>query len=256
MMQSNLSYDSFVFSDNGLIVTNIGHLTLAPRENQLDKLANTNGSVLVQSQYGHKTIQVDGYYIGATSEAAQTMYDTLAAVCNRQQRNLVIPHAGLSRTYIATPGSIVIQQPDGMNRLTFSIEFVVPSGYAKNPEFLELFSETTSLSSISLPLEVAGSVNARPAISINFASVSGGDGKTVSIRNGRDMIGMTLTRDWASGDTILIDSENFQLYINGVLSAPSGRFPSWQPGFGSAIYSDTLTARTATIIGTYNAGNL
>lgn len=251
-----LSYDGFNFADNGIVISNLDHLRLPKRDNQIELRANRSGGVLVQSKLGVKEILIEGYYTGASIEDAQEMYDTLAAALNRQERPLIVPHAGGTRYYTATPENLVITQPNGLNRIIFSFEFVVPEGSAIEQTTTELIDTTVTTASSSIPLTVEGSVTARPLINIEFTSVTGGTGKSVVIRNARDFIGLTFERDFVTGDSISIDSENFQIYINGVLTEPNGRMPTWSAGAGALYYSDTFTDREVDITATYNKKNL
>jgi phage-related protein len=253
---NDVIYDGFGFIANGCVLTNIDHLTLAPRNNQLETRANRNGAVLVQSQLGVKPIYIEGYYTGDTPTDAQLMYDTLAQALNRQERLLTIPHAGSTRRYTATPTNVILREPDGLNRLTFSFEFVVPEGQATALSDTTIINQTVTTASATIPLTIAGSVKARPLITLTYTTVTGGTNKTVSIRNSRDFVGLTIQRDWVSGDTVVIDSANFQIYINGVLTAPNGRMPTWETGAGALFYSDTLTTRSVNILGTHKIGNL
>lgn len=257
MEDNDVIYDGWSFADNGIVLTKINHMIVARRDNQIETRANRNGGVLVQSLLGTKPIPIEGYYIGTgeTQEDriinTQEMYDTLAQIMNRQDRPLIVPHAGSTRQYTATPENVIIEQPDGLNRLTFSFDFVVPSGNADDTSTTTAFSTTVTTASSTIPFTVLGSVVARPLISITFTTVTGGTSKTVSIRNARDFIGLTFSRTFVSGDTITIDSENFQIYVNGVLTAPSGRMPTFAPGTASLSYSDTLTTRNVSISLTY-----
>lgn len=255
-MGEDAIYDGFSYVGNGLVLTNIDDKTLARVENQVESLANRDGNLLVQSRRGSKPIFLEGYYDGDTPHDAEVMYDTLVQAHNRQERILKLPHAGTYREYTATPENIVIKQPDGLNRLTFSIDFIVPSGSANDPLSSTLFNEIITTPSASIPISVAGSVPARPLITLTFNSVVGGTGKTVSLRNARDFVGLTFERNFATNDVITIDAENFRIYINGVLTVPNGRIPSWAPGSGSVYYSDTFTSRTVNVKGTYNQRNL
>lgn len=257
MDEQNVIYDGFSFEGNGLVLTNIDHLTIAPRKNQLDTLANRNGAVLTQSLLGTKPITIEGYYDGVDAVDAQTMYDTLAAVLNRQQRVLEIPHAGSTRRYTCTPENVILQEPKGLNRLTFSFQFVVPDGSAVDSDSTTLVSATTvTTATATIPLTVKGSVTARPLITIVFNSVTGGTGKTFSLRNSRDFVGLTFSRNFVTGDEIIVDCDNFLIYINGVLAEPSGRIPSWDPGSGALYVGDTFTGRSITITASYNIKNL
>lgn len=256
MDTSLLTYDGFNFVSNGCVITNIDHLRLAPRNNQLETLANRDGAVLVQSHLGTKPILIEGYYDGPTAASAQVMYDTLAQALNRQERPLIIPHANSVRRYTATPENVILSEPKGLNRLTFSFEFVVPRGSAVEQVATELFDSTILTASSTIQMAIEGSVVARPLITLTFTSVTGGTGKTVSVRNARDYVGLTFTRDFVTGDVISIDSENFQIYVNGVITEPDGRMPTWAPGMGALFYSDTFTNRQVQITASYKIRNL
>lgn len=249
-------YDGFNFADYGIVLSLIDHLKVAPRRNQIARIASRNGGKLIQSNLDVKPIFLEGYYTGDTPADAQAMYDTLAAILNRQERPLIVPHAGSTRQYIATPENIMISNPDGLNKLTFSLEFVVPDGNSAEQTATTLISSTVTTASATIPLTIEGSVTARPFITLTFDTVTGGTAKTVAIRNARDFIGLTFSRDFVSGDTITIDSDNFQIYINGALTEPDGRIPSWSPGTGALYYSDTFTTRSVDITATYTEKNL
>jgi predicted phage tail component-like protein len=246
-MQSDISYDGFNFRDNGLVVTSENHMIIAARNNQIEKIAGRQGGTLVQSELGTKTIPIAGYYYGATTGAVQVMYDTLASMLNRQERELLIPHAGEYRRFIATPQNTILQQPMGLNRLTFDFEFIVPSGSSQDSSYTTLLNSTVTTATATQPFTVDSSVLSRPRITLTFTSVTSGTAKTVTLRNARDFIGLSITRNFVTGDVITIDSDNFQIYINGVLTEPDGRMPTWSPGSASLFYSDTFSARSVNI---------
>lgn len=250
-------YDGFSFKDNGIVVTNIDHMQVASRNNQLETRANRNGAILIQSLLGTKPVLIEGFFDGEDITDAQSMYDTLAQALNRQERVLEVPHAGGSRQYVATPQNVVIQEPNGLNRLTFSFEFVVPEGSSEEPVASSLVTaQVVTTPTTTIPIDVAGSAKARPQITLTFGTITGGTDKTVSVRNSRDYVGMTIERNWSSGDVVIIDSKNFAMYINGVKTEHSGRFPSWDGGTGGLYYADTLTTRSVTIDVSYYPRNL
>lgn len=250
-MLNDVIYDGFSFAANGLVLEEIDHMQIGQRDNQIVKLANQPGGKLVQSLPGTKPIFLSGYYTGDTVSDVQSMYDTLTQALNRQERPLTIPHAGSTRTYTATPENVVIKQPKGLNRITFTFEFVVPEGSSEEETAVTFIDETITTASTTISFSILGSVPARPLINLIFTSVTDGTSKTVTLRNARDFIGLTFSRTFVSGDTITIDSANFQIYINGVLTQPDGRMPSWSAGPGALYYSDTFTDRSVNITGSY-----
>lgn len=253
-MEYDVIYDGFSFLDNGCVITNDDHMRHASYDNQIERRANRPGGVLVESSYGTKPITIEGYYDGDDIVDAQNMYDTLSQAVNRQERLLVVPHAGGTRSFTATPENVVIKEPNGLNRLEFSIEFVVPEGSSTSDADTTLIASTVITTATStIPISVLGSVVARPKFTLTFTSVSGGTAGTVSLRNARDFIGVSITHDWVTGDILTVDSDNFEIFINGVKTEPTGRFPTFQNGTGSVYYSDTFTTRSVTLSATYKA---
>lgn len=250
---NHVIYDGFDFADNGIVLTNINALILPDRINQIEKIAGRDGGKLVQSSRGTKPIPLKGFYDGIDAADAQYMYDRLAQMLNRQERVLEVPHAGSSRKFIATPENAVLETPDGVNRLTFSIDFVVAEGTSYTDEVTVFVGHVVSTATATIPVVVQGTVDARPVFTIDVEAGSGlTPNKSMTIRNSRDYTGITITRNWSVGDQVVIDSANFNMYINGVLTEPDGRLPKWSPGSGALFYSDTFSSRTTSIYGEYN----
>jgi hypothetical protein len=255
-MSNEVEYDGYNFGNAGIVFTNINPYLVPEFDNQIEDRAHRSGGLLVQSKTKTKSIPLGGYYQGSDTADAQAMYDTLTGVLNKQQKVLTVPHAGSTRDFIATPQNIVIQNPDGLNRLTFSFVFVVPSGASEDETDTTIINQTITNSTETIPFTIAGSTTARPYTNIVVNSVTGGASKTMSIRNASDLVGLTFSRTFVAGDIITIDSANFQLYINGVLTEPDGRLPTWEPGPGALYYADTFTTRDVSITSTYNIGNI
>jgi len=253
---NDVVFDGFSFIDNNLVITEIDYMTVAPRMNQLETRANRDGADLVQSLLGVKPITIAGYYAPNTILEAQNMYDILVKALNRQQRPLYVPHAGSTRKFIVTPENIIISEPQGLNRITFSFQFVVPEGKSISDSSVIMVSQTVTTSTATIPLTIQGSAKARPLITLQYGSVSGGTGGVVSVRNARDFIGITVTGNFVTSDTLTIDSDNFQIFKGTTLLPPVGRLPSWEAGAGSLYYSDTFASRSVTITAVYYPGNL
>ena len=253
---NDVVFDGFSFADNGIVIELIDYMTVAKRRNQLETRANRDGADLVQSLLGTKPIVIAGYYAPNTILEAQNMYDILVQALNRQQRPLYVPHAGSTRKFIVTPENVIIKQPNGLNRITFSFEFVVPEGASKSDTAIILVSQTITSSTANIPLTVQGSTKARPIITMQYNSVTGGTAGVVSVRNARDFIGISVTGNFVTSDTLTVDSENFQIFKGTTLLPPVGRLPSWEAGSGALYYSDTFASRSVTITATYFPANL
>lgn len=253
---NDVVFDGFSFIDNGIVITDLNYMEIAKRDNQLETRANRDGADLVQSLLGTKPIPLSGYYIGSSAIDAQNMYDTLAQALNRQERPLYIPHAGGTRKFIVTPENIIISEPDGLNRLVFSFQFIVPEGNSVSDTSILMVNQAVTSATATIPLTIQGSVKARPVVTIQYSAISGGTSGVVTLRNAKDFVGVAVSRNFVTGDTLTIDSENFQIFHNSTLLEPAGRFPTWDAGTGSLYYSDTFTTRTANLIGLYYPKNL
>ena len=104
----------------------------------------------------------------------------------------------------------------------------------------------------SSTFNVEGSAPALPFISVTVATVTGGTGKQISIVNGRNNQGITVTHDWTNGDILQIDSVALEARINGTIVDFAGLFPQFLPGSSQLNYVDTFTTRSVDITATYN----
>lgn len=245
-----LVYDGFDFDANGLVLTEINTGQPPERNLQLENLAERDGAAEVQSRLRVKRLVVQGYFIGSDIDDAEAMADTLNTVCNRSQRRLVTTYAGERRVFQASPDNWSITQPRGLNRITFTIEFSVNRGYGESENFETLFSETITNPVSTVGLTAKGSARVFPEITMTLNTATGGTGN-MNIRNGADQIGIGISRTWSADDQVILDCARGQLFINGTLTKPEGKIPSWNPGNGTLYYSDTFTAREVEISAVY-----
>lgn len=248
-----LIYDGFDFETNGLVLTEINTGQPPTRNLQLENLAERDGATEVQARLRVKTLVIEGYYIGDDIADAESMADTINNVCNRSQRRLVTEYGGNRRVYRASADNWSISQPRGLNRITFSIEFSVNRGYGEDESDSTLFDETLTSSNESVTFTADGSTTVLPVITVTIDSVSGGTDANINIRNGASQIGLSIQRDWVADDQILLDCSAGEMFINGTLTKPEGKIPSWNPGSGSLAYSDTFDTRSVDISATYRA---
>ena len=236
-----------IYFDNTSLMTapysvrTIDHDSLSPREITAFNLARQRGGVLVDSEYKSKTIKVTGIITGNNSANLENNIDAFKELLSRQGKNLDIDYAGTVRRYEATATKVDI--PRESYHLTFapfSIEFFVPSGIGK-----ATIIDAVSLSAISASpyvglLSIGGTANTFPKITITFTAVSGGT-KVDLLANG-DKI--SISKSFAVNDVLVIDCENMQVTVNGIVFDYVGIFPTF--GVGANIYEIDVTATSFT----------
>lgn len=248
-----VSFAGLDLQSGGICVTDTDVFSAPKNTIQGERLAEADGAIIVKATYEPKLFTVDGYMTAATISALDTLLDTFKAALNVDSANFDIDYAGSTRRYVATPQNIVISRPKGLNTATFSLQMYCPSPVGSDTSTSTLLASTAISTATATPsITPAGSYMTEPYITITFTAISGGISKFVTITNGSTLRGMSIFRNWLTGDVLEIDSLNKTVYVNHVAVPFIGEFPTWDPGAGSISYLDTFTtSRTASIIATY-----
>lgn len=123
-------------------------------------------------------------------------------------------------------------------------------GYSKVPVVLLNISSafTSSYRSDRIQFTDGSAPTQVPVTTLTFSAISGGTSKTVRIGNGQSGQEVAITRTWAAGDKIEIDSYNKTVKVNNVEVAFTGAIPEWANSvangasqFGYWYYSDNFT---------------
>lgn len=214
------------------------------------KLARADGSITTSAEYVTKRVTILGVITAPSRTEAETSLDSLRALLADDEGELDIEVGGLTRRFIATLNAMATTVRGGY--VNFSAEFVCAYPFGSDTSLTELLASTANTdASASFSISVGGSYRAEPLITITYSSITDGTGATVDVFNDLDGIGVSITRDWVSGDVLEIDNYNKTARVNGVDVTRSGRFFYFQPGSRSIGYSDNFTARTMTIGATY-----
>lgn len=251
-----LDYNGFQLQTT-TIVTETTTLFSAPQTNvQIDQLAHADGGRIVQQFMASKSFTITGTIYGGTVGGMQAAIDTFKAAMS--QPNGILTYATdtqPARIIYCTASQVGIQNDTGLSNAQFTVQFESADGTSWDTG---LYSNTLMLSakgvttaSSSYPVNVLGSYKAQPDIFVTLASLSGGVNQSISITNGATLRGMTVTRTWAVGDTLEIDSLNMLVYVNSAPVDFIGQFIEMTPGPNSLRYVDTFTARSVSITATY-----
>ncbi len=224
---------------------------LPSRQLNIYKLARANKSVLTSAEYSSKDATVNFILKGCDRGEAEAVLQTLKSYLRPVNAPLIVSQGGIDITYNgATLNELNMRWVS--NKIIITIVFTIadPIGFEDSDStFLATTNVTTS--SASYAVDNDGSFDAEPVINIIINTVTGATDQSLSVKNEETGQGITLTRTWANGDTVEIDSDNKTVIINGTNSDFSGQFPVFPPGLGSLGYSDTFSTRSVDISSTY-----
>lgn len=224
---------------------------LPKREINIYKLARANKSVVTSAEYSSKEVTVRFHLKGCDRGDTEAVLQTLKSYLRPINQALIVSQGGLDVTYnSATMNEINYEWFS--NKILLTIVFIVadPIGFE---DVDSTFVSTTNITvaAQSITINNAGSFDAEPVVNLIVNTVTGGTSQSLSIKNETTGQGLTITRTWANGDTVEIDSDNKTVTINGTNTDFSGLFPTFPPGNGSLGYTDTFTTRSVDISATY-----
>jgi len=247
-----IKFGAFDMQANGVFVVDTD-VDSAPTNNiQADELAERDGALVVKQQYTSKPFTVTGYLRKNTPEELDTLMDVFKGAMAIKSQPFDIEHAGSVRRYLASVKNNILTRRGSLTSAVFSIEFLSPDGMGWDTASRSLISSTNVTSSnASLPLVVEGTYKAEPIIRVTINTVSGSTAKTLSVGNANTLRTLSITRTWAAGDVIEMDTLKGQLLVNGLAAEYRGSLLAFEPGANALIYTDDFTTRDVTILSSY-----
>lgn len=236
-----VSFDSNNLGDvDGVTFFNHDFNKLPNRILNMYKLARADKSVLTSSEYSSKEIPLYGEACGGSREDTEALILQVKSLVQGQNKKLVVDQANMEVAYTATMNEFNIEW-DGP-RATFEIIFIAsdPIGKKTTAE-VNVVNQAITTATSDISVVIDSSFKVQPVFRLTVTAVSGGTGQSVTISNGRIGQSITLTRNWTSGDTVVIDTENEEVIVNGGSSDFSGQFPTFDPYSQVVSYVDTFT---------------
>lgn len=211
-------------------------------------LARADGMKRVYKRYGGRKFNILGHIITPNRNAAETARNALLGILlNADQTRVITEYAGAQRVLNAECDNPIINELKG-GYTTFDLGFT-----AYNP-FIYDQSETVGYAVAAITaasrrdnFPVVGTAPALPKITVTLNSFTGSGYQEISVVNGENDLGITVSRVWTAADVLIVDSENGTVKVNGVEVDYSGTFPTLKPGVRSIQYSDTFTIRSVNI---------
>lgn len=234
----------------GLDILRVNSYTPPKRHLSISDIARSNRSKHNSGFYNQRQITVRVSISRPTRQLLEVSIDSLMAMLQGINKILVVPR-GLSteQFYCTLTDSVVDTNTAGGSHIEIDLVFECSDrfGYSQVPVVLLNIPTafTSSYRSDRIQFTDGSAPTQVPVTTITFSAVSGGTSKTVRIGNGQSGQEVAITRTWAAGDKIEIDSFNKTVKVNNVEVAFTGAIPEWKNGvanpFGYWYYSDNFT---------------
>lgn len=240
------SFDSNALTDvPGLTVLATNPYLPAKRRLTISDIARSDKSSVSSAFYNTKPVTVRVGISRTTRELVEASYDTLLSLLAGIEKPLILRQSGGYRQYTATYSDSVFKV-EGGSYLELDLVFETSDHFGYDISPTTLFSVTAFTSNYrSDPLTIEGSAPFQvPTITITFTSITASGTKAVTISNATNSQSVVISRTWATGDVLVIDSQNKTVKVNGSEVAFTGAIPEFSKGIGYWAYSDTFTART------------
>jgi hypothetical protein len=237
----NITFDNVGLNSAPYAIKGINHEETAPRNITSFSLAKERGSIIVDSNYNSKTIQIEGIVSGSDPADLENKIDTLKELMSRELKNLDIDYAGGVRRYKATVNSMQInRQYFHLNYAPFTATFVIPSGVG---EAITITNQ--QITGITDPSKtgsttILGTAFPMPTIKLTFTAVSAVT--AVSFTAGGTKI--TYSGAILVNGVLIIDIENKKVSLNGSEKDYTGMFPAFVIGNNDWVIDVTSTSHT------------
>ena len=208
-------------------------------------LVRTHGAVVVSSRFTKKVIQVFGYILAPSRQAYEEAFDELKWRVSAKQRSLVIVQAGKERVYTGSVTAVSEGFIEG-GKTYISLTFECNDPFGRDGSLVYYSSGDFTDSPHAFDHVFGGYADVYPKMVVTLTTVEAGV-KSVSIGNSIANQMITVTREFANGDVLMVDADSQRVSVNGVVVDFTGFFPSFKPGTSYLSYADTFTARTASV---------
>lgn len=234
----------------GVKITSYDVNNLPSRNLTANKLARANRSLLTSAEYSEKTIYVYGFVGGANLETLQENFDRLKGQVQDVEGLIRVPQGNTEVEYIGTLNGIS-KSYIGLN-INFTLEFKCSNPIGRDSIGSELFTPVTiTTATISQSFTVEGSFIATPRFRLVLTNITDGTAKSVSLLNSVTGKGIKITRNWADGEILSVNSDTFEVVVDGGPVDFNGQFPTFFPGVRTLQYIDDFTARNITLSAIY-----
>lgn len=251
MFNTSVFFNNFDLSGLPCVTIYNYNVTDLPTRNlTASKLARANRSLLTSAEYSTKNVTVEGYVGGTDAADQQDNFDRLKGYVQDVEGVIRVKQGDSDVEYVGTLNGLTKEYNGPLLKVTLTFQCSNPIG--KDATGRQLFSPVTiTTSTLTKSFQVDGSFAAAPRFTFIINSVTGGTSKSISLLNASNSKGIRVTRTWTAGDILAINSDTFEVIVNGNPTDFSGQFPTFSPGNRSLQYIDDFTARNITLSSLY-----
>jgi len=223
----------------------------------LYELARSDNAVAVYRRYKSREFTLGGHIKTDSSDSLEAAIDALKAALLLQSGELAVGWAGGTRYFEAECANLNINRRNTeLDHSGWSAQFVMPVPFSTDGvtrDFITAVSGHT-LATLQVGVNNIGTYLAYPFITLVITALEPNTSNvTFTFTNPATSENISITDEFADGDTITLDTLNKQIFRGSELLAGVGNFPAWQPGSGLLELSDTATSRTISLSATYIA---
>lgn len=246
-----VKFGSLNLQANGIVVTSTDVYSAPSNNIQVDDMAERDGALIVQQRYKSKSFKIEGLLRADSRTAVEQLRDTFITGMSSKNQAFDIDYAGSIRRYLASAENIIISD-QSISTMSFTVNLLCPDGVGWDVGSTALIaSSNTTAASALVPITVGGTYKAEPTITVVVNTVTGGTTQTITLGNGETLRSMSVTRTWANGDRLEVNTLQGTVFVNGVAADFRGQLPSFAPGVGTFSYLDSFTTRDTTITASY-----
>lgn len=241
------------------LVVNALPVLLPPKKTLANQiLALTNRTKTTQNYFTERKIPITCAIKQNTRVLLDQSLDVLWTLIDGVEGTLVLVEGNQQRQYTATWSDFNLKRISG-GFMEFDLIFTTSDVYGYDPTYTLLCDQSGFVNSpVNITMaDIGGSaLYQAPIITLYLSALTAGSG-TVTLGNPATGQTVSITRTWAAGDQVEIDSQNKTVKVNGILVDFTGAIPEWQPkilvgtGQSKVQYTDTFSTRTLRIRGIY-----
>lgn len=229
----------------GLDILGIDSYLQPKRSLSVASVSRSDSSKVTSGFYTERYINIKFRITSPSNIVLESRLDSLNAILQGLEKELLVPHAGGTRKYTATLDDVVPEDSGGahfMGTLVFRCSDSFGYDYEYTP-ILDMTGITSPTRSDQFEFEGSAEFQA-PHIEIYYTSITGGDSATVIVGSSATGQQITVSRTFTTGDRLVIDCVDKTVTVNGVNVSFSGAFPTFRVGTSNLTYVDDFTTRS------------
>jgi hypothetical protein len=213
------------------------------------ELTRESGAELINAEWKPKKIIVEGTIRGTTVEGLETNIDSFKRLISGQNKNLDVQYETGTRRYIATAQVVQVERDFyHLNFAPYSVEFVIPSGVGKSTTSSTYATQSIVAQTLEdTTFTIDGTKAPKCTIQLDFETATGVTSVSVTINGDR----ITIDDAISAGETLIIDTDNKKVTLEGVEKRYTGLFPRLQLGSNTYKIATTSTNHLFDVLVTY-----